>query len=169
MVSRKNPNKASKNRLAARAGRVKKQAQMSSAAGRSKVSKQDHARGAGGGLLPTSGPNAALSKKKQKKVDQRLRLALKRKMELEGEVEMTGMFGWLMVAGKVLTGLDRCQGGEDGGGKGGRGDGCGVKGVRHADGEYTDAVARRGNSGGRLKKLLRLRVICQARKAMVTA
>lgn len=95
MVSRKNPNKASKNRLAARAGRVKKQAQMSSAAGRSKVSKQDHARGAGGGLLPTSGPNAALSKKKQKKIDQRLRLALKRKMELEGEVEMTGMSGVL--------------------------------------------------------------------------
>jgi len=103
MPSVKNPNKASKNRLAARANKTKKQAQLSSAAGRMKVSKQDHARGAGGGLLPTSGPNAALSKKKQKKLDQRLRLALKRKMELEGEVEMKGMsgaFGWLSSDGK---------------------------------------------------------------------
>ncbi|KAK1835880.1 ribosome biogenesis protein ALB1 [Podospora conica] len=100
MVSRKNPNQPSKNRLAARAGAAKKKAQMSSAAGRMKVSKQDHARGAGGGLLPTSGPNAAPSKKKQKKLDQRLRLALKRKMELEGEVEMKDAKVTKSVAGK---------------------------------------------------------------------
>ena len=58
-------------------------------------------------MLPTSGPNAALSKKKQKKLEQRMRLALKRKAELEGEAEMTGMFPlWSLVGWvSVLTGV----------------------------------------------------------------
>ncbi|KAK3326155.1 hypothetical protein B0H66DRAFT_550183 [Apodospora peruviana] len=88
MVSRKNPNGPSKNRLAARAGGIKKQAQRKSRAGQTKISQADAARGARPGLLPNSGPGAALSKKKQKKLEQQMRLALQRKMAAEGEVEM---------------------------------------------------------------------------------
>ena len=106
MVSRKNPNQPSKNRLAARAGSAKKVARQSSAAGQTKLSIQDRQRGANSGLLPTSGPRAALSKKKAKKLEQRTRLNARRRAELEaiekgivlpagkggagGEVEMSG-------------------------------------------------------------------------------
>ncbi|KAK5660190.1 hypothetical protein OQA88_13660 [Cercophora sp. LCS_1] len=90
MPSVKNPNKPSKNRLAARASKAKKQAQQASAAGKkSKIQKADARVGARTGLMPTSGPRAPVSKKKQKKIEQRLRLALQRKMKEEGEVEMT--------------------------------------------------------------------------------
>lgn len=96
MPSVKNPNKPSKNRLAAWASKAKKRAQKSSVAGtRSAISNRDAQRGAKPGLLPTSGPRAALSAKKQKKMEQRARLALKRKLEAEGgsgEIEMAGEF-----------------------------------------------------------------------------
>jgi hypothetical protein len=40
--------------------------------------------------LPTSGPRAKLSAKKQRKVEKAMAHALKRKMEAEGEAEMKG-------------------------------------------------------------------------------
>ncbi|RYP50310.1 hypothetical protein DL768_004163 [Monosporascus sp. mg162] len=89
MPSVKNPNGPSKNRLAARAAKARKQAQKQSAAGgKSKVTKADRRRGARPGLLPTSGPNAAISAKKRRKLERKMGYALKRKMEEEGEAEM---------------------------------------------------------------------------------
>ncbi|KAK0652820.1 hypothetical protein B0T16DRAFT_455165 [Cercophora newfieldiana] len=94
MPSVKNPNKPSKNRLAARAGKARKTARAASAAGQNKLSTLDKQRGAKAGLLPTSGPRAAVSKKKAKKLEQRARLNLRRRVELGlalgegGEVEM---------------------------------------------------------------------------------
>ncbi|KIH92539.1 hypothetical protein SPBR_03331 [Sporothrix brasiliensis 5110] len=87
MPSVKNPNKQSRNRVAARAATKRKQQAKSSADGRHKqdrVAKADTKRGARPGLLPTSGPRAPLSAKKKKKVIQRMTLALKRKMEANG-------------------------------------------------------------------------------------
>lgn len=88
MVSVKNPNKTSRNRMAARAATKRKQQKKMSADGShaDKVAKADTKRGARAGLLPTSGPRAPLSAKKQKKVVQRMALALKRKMEANGGV-----------------------------------------------------------------------------------
>lgn len=91
MPSVKNPNGPSQNRQAAMRASAKKKAQKSSAAGQSRISKSDARRGAREGILPTSGPNRALSAKKQRKVDKARAHALKRKMEAEGEVEMKGM------------------------------------------------------------------------------
>ncbi|RWA03839.1 hypothetical protein EKO27_g11266, partial [Xylaria grammica] len=45
------------------------------------------------GLLPTSGPNAAVSAKKMRKLERKMGYALKRKMEAEGEVEMKDVSG----------------------------------------------------------------------------
>ncbi|CAK7271145.1 hypothetical protein SEPCBS119000_004451 [Sporothrix epigloea] len=87
MPSVKNPNKPSRNRMAARAATKRKQQQKRSADGRhstDRVAKADTKRGARPGLMPTSGPRAPLSAKKQKKVLQRMTLALKRKMEANG-------------------------------------------------------------------------------------
>ncbi|ORY70965.1 uncharacterized protein BCR38DRAFT_415606 [Pseudomassariella vexata] len=92
MPSVKNPNGPSKNRLAARANTLRAKRQKSSAAGKkSKILKADQTRGAREGLLPNSGPNAAISAKKQRKLDKKLGYALKRKMQADGEVEMKGM------------------------------------------------------------------------------
>ncbi|KAL8367017.1 hypothetical protein RB595_007910 [Gaeumannomyces hyphopodioides] len=89
MPSVKNPNKPSKNRLAARAAKVRKTAQRKSAEGKlSRVERAATRRGARPGLLPTSGAGAPISAKKQRKLDRKLNHALKRKMEAEGEVEM---------------------------------------------------------------------------------
>ncbi|ETS79623.1 hypothetical protein PFICI_09476 [Pestalotiopsis fici W106-1] len=88
MPSVKNPNGPSKNRLAARRASARKQSQKAAKTSKDKVVKADQKRGAGGGLLPTSGPRAKLSAKKQRKVDRKLGYALKRKMEADGEVEM---------------------------------------------------------------------------------
>ncbi|KAK4203025.1 hypothetical protein QBC40DRAFT_31127 [Triangularia verruculosa] len=90
MPSVKNPNKPSKNRLVAKAARVRKEAQKSSAAGRlSKIEKVDTGRfGARPGLMPTSGPRKPVSAKKQRKLEKKMGYALKRKMEKDGEVEM---------------------------------------------------------------------------------
>ncbi|KAL1898171.1 hypothetical protein Sste5346_003577 [Sporothrix stenoceras] len=87
MPSVKNPNKQSRNRMAARAATKRKQQKKNSADGHHKedrVAKADTKRGARPGLMPTSGPRAPLSAKKQKKVIQRMTLALKRKMEANG-------------------------------------------------------------------------------------
>ncbi len=97
MPSVKNPNHPSKNRLAARRAASRKQQQRKSLAGQTKISKSDAAHGARPGLLPTSGPQAPLSAKKQKKLEQRVRLVKRRMAELEreangekGEVGMKG-------------------------------------------------------------------------------
>ncbi|KAI0517511.1 hypothetical protein F5B22DRAFT_603256 [Xylaria bambusicola] len=92
MPSVKNPNGPSKNRLAAaRASARKTSAKQLSRKTREaqhKISKADASRGARTGLLPTSGPNKALSAKKARKLERKMGYALKRKMEAEGEVEM---------------------------------------------------------------------------------
>ncbi|KAM4064361.1 hypothetical protein HRG_006181 [Hirsutella rhossiliensis] len=88
MPSVKNPNGPSKNRLAARAAKVKKLRQKQCAFGKNKISKADITRGARPGLLPTSGPRAKLSAKKARKLDKKMNYAMKRKMEAEGEAEM---------------------------------------------------------------------------------
>ncbi|KAK8137331.1 hypothetical protein PG984_005271 [Apiospora sp. TS-2023a] len=88
MPSVKNPNGPSLNRQAAMRASAKKKAQKSSAAGQTRILKSDARRGAREGILPTSGPNRALSAKKQRKVDKARAHALKRKMEAEGEVVM---------------------------------------------------------------------------------
>lgn len=91
MPSVKNPNRPSKNKIAARAAKVRKTAQKKSAEGKlSRVEKAATRRGARPGLLPTSGTGAPISAKKQRKLDRKLNHALKRKMEAEGEVEMKG-------------------------------------------------------------------------------
>ncbi|KAI1371391.1 hypothetical protein F4677DRAFT_450508 [Hypoxylon crocopeplum] len=91
MPSVKNPNGPSKNRITARAATARKQNQKRNASAlnkKNKISKADVTRGAKPGLLPTSGPNAALSSKKRRKLERKMGYALKRKMEAEGEVEM---------------------------------------------------------------------------------
>lgn len=94
MPSVKNPNKPSKNRLAARANKIKKRSQKESAAGRvpAGIVKSDLKRGARPGLMPTSGPRKPISSKRQRKLDKKLGYALQRKMEAEGEVEMKGEY-----------------------------------------------------------------------------
>lgn len=116
MPSVKNPNKPSKNRLAARAAKTRKQRRKLAAAGRTtRVAQSDRAHGARPGLLPTSGPRAPLSAKKQKKLDQRLRLALRRKMAEAGEVEMKGecrfffLCSYTLLAGMLMTYLRCCR------------------------------------------------------------
>ncbi|KAI5919070.1 hypothetical protein F4810DRAFT_528203 [Camillea tinctor] len=92
MPSVKNPNGPSKNKLAARAAKARQRAQKQSSAGKSahksRVEKADTSRGAREGLLPTSGPNRAVSGKRRRKLERKLGYALKRKAAAEGEVEM---------------------------------------------------------------------------------
>ncbi|KAH6652266.1 hypothetical protein BKA67DRAFT_661020 [Truncatella angustata] len=88
MPSVKNPNGPSKNRLNARRASARKRTQKAATTPADRIEKADRTRGAGGGLLPTSGPRRALSAKKQRKVDRKLNYAIKRKQEAEGEVEM---------------------------------------------------------------------------------
>ncbi|KAI1086609.1 hypothetical protein F5B19DRAFT_498177 [Rostrohypoxylon terebratum] len=94
MPSVKNPNGPSKNRLAARAAKARKANQKRAAGGggastkENRVAKADRKRGARTGLLPTSGPNKALSAKRRRKLEKKMGYAMKRKMEAEGEVEM---------------------------------------------------------------------------------
>lgn len=94
MPSVKNPNTVSRNRQIARASKARKQALQHAATAKlaSRVDKADARRGARPGLLPTSGPNRALSKKKQRKVEKQLAHAIRRKAEEEAakEVEMEG-------------------------------------------------------------------------------
>ncbi|KAI9896961.1 hypothetical protein N3K66_007983 [Trichothecium roseum] len=88
MPSVKNPNGPSKNRFAARASHAKRQRQKLSEAGKDKIAHRETRRGARPGLMPTSGPNKPISKKKAKKLEKKMGYALRRKMELEGEVVM---------------------------------------------------------------------------------
>ncbi|KAM0259711.1 hypothetical protein ACHAQJ_003145 [Trichoderma viride] len=89
MPSVKNPNRPSKNRLAARAATAKRANQKrADPANRNKITKADKTRGARPGLLPTSGPRAKISSKKARKLEKKMGYALKRKMEAEGEAVM---------------------------------------------------------------------------------
>ncbi|KUI62800.1 hypothetical protein VP1G_09935 [Cytospora mali] len=93
MVSVKNPNVTSQNRVRARAARSRKQGLKAVRDSKlpTRVEKADTRRGARPGILPTSGPNAALSKKKQRKVEKQIAHALKRKQaeaEKQKEVDM---------------------------------------------------------------------------------
>ncbi|OAR01495.1 hypothetical protein LLEC1_03100 [Akanthomyces lecanii] len=88
MPSVKNPNGPSKNRVAARAAKVRKASQKRSESSKHKFSNLDVQRGARPGLLPNSGPNAAVSSKKARKLRKKLGHALRRKMEAEGEAVM---------------------------------------------------------------------------------
>ncbi|RYC55261.1 hypothetical protein CHU98_g10954, partial [Xylaria longipes] len=96
MPSVKNPNGPSKNRLAARTATARKHttkhlARKSlenslSQQSQGKITKADARRGARAGILPTSGPNKALSGKAARKLERKMGYALQRKMEAEGEV-----------------------------------------------------------------------------------
>ncbi|KAL0932568.1 uncharacterized protein CTRU02_211530 [Colletotrichum truncatum] len=88
MPSVKTPNHRCKNRLAAQASKAKKVRQKKSEENKHKIAKVDTMRGARPGLLPTSGPNAPLSKKKAKKLEKKIAHAIRRKMEAEGEIVM---------------------------------------------------------------------------------
>ncbi|KUI63895.1 hypothetical protein VM1G_10715 [Cytospora mali] len=91
MVSVKNPNVTSQNRVRARAARSRKQGLKAVRDSKlpTRVEKADTRRGARPGILPTSGPNAALSKKKQRKVEKQIAHALKRKQaEAEKQKEL---------------------------------------------------------------------------------
>ncbi|KAI1080783.1 hypothetical protein F5B20DRAFT_580024 [Whalleya microplaca] len=91
-ASVKNPNKTSRNRLAARAAKLRQQRRKASAAGVHKIAAADTTRGARPGLLPTSGPNAARSAKKLRKLERKMGYALSRGKAqgagAQGEVEM---------------------------------------------------------------------------------
>lgn len=114
MPSVKNPNTVSRNRQIARAAKARKQSLKRLSAsklanqGATRVEKADLRRGARVGLLPTSGPNRALSKKKQRKVEKQLAHAIRRKAEADAarEVEMEGKplffseFTWEVEEGK---------------------------------------------------------------------
>ncbi|OLN86009.1 hypothetical protein CCHL11_10086 [Colletotrichum chlorophyti] len=88
MPSVKNPNGRSQNRLRAEALKAKTQRQKKSEANKHKIARSDTMRGARPGLMPNSGPNAPLSKKKAKKLEKKMAHALRRKMEAEGEIVM---------------------------------------------------------------------------------
>jgi len=90
MPSVKNPNMPSQNRLSARAAKARKVQQKRSAEGQSRIAKGDAKRGARPGILPSSGPRAALSSKKRRKLERKLGYAVKRQMEADGEVQMKG-------------------------------------------------------------------------------
>lgn len=90
MPSVSNPNGPSSNRLAAMASKAKKLRRQKSVHAQNKISKADTTRGARPGLLPNSGPNAKISKKKARKLEKKMGYAIQRKMEAEGIVEMKG-------------------------------------------------------------------------------
>lgn len=90
MPSVKNPNKPSKNRMAARSSKAKKLQRQRVEEAQHKISKKDAARGARPGLLPSSGPNRKLSAKKARKLEKKMGYAIKRKMEAEGIEDMQG-------------------------------------------------------------------------------
>lgn len=97
MPSVKNPNGMSKIRASARSLKAKKAQRQISEQNKNKISRKDVARGARPGLLPNSGPRAKVSGKKARKLEKKKGYALKRKMDAEGIVEMTGKLTWLSI------------------------------------------------------------------------
>ncbi|KAH8168171.1 hypothetical protein CIB48_g57 [Xylaria polymorpha] len=101
MPSVKNPNGPSKNRLAARTATARKHTTKRAARetlhasltaqSSGRITKADARRGARSGILPTSGPNKAVSGKKARKLERKMGYALQRKMEeAEAEAEAEG-------------------------------------------------------------------------------
>ncbi|CAN8095239.1 unnamed protein product [Discula destructiva] len=92
MPSVKNPNTVGRNRTIAQRAKARKATSKTLRMSRlpDRIAQADTRRGARTGLLPTSGPNARLSKKKERKVEKQIAHALRRKAELEAkkEVEM---------------------------------------------------------------------------------
>ncbi|KAL2108902.1 hypothetical protein VUR80DRAFT_3219 [Thermomyces stellatus] len=88
MVNVSNPNTKSRLSQRTRAASIKKIQKKRASQPKDRAARADAKRGARPGLLPTSGPRAALSKKKAKKLEKRMAHALRRKMAEEGEVEM---------------------------------------------------------------------------------
>ncbi|KAI3394911.1 hypothetical protein diail_2082 [Diaporthe ilicicola] len=92
-ASVKNPNTTSQNRQRAHRAKARKQTLKAVASARlpDRVARADARRGARTGLLPTSGPNRALSSKKARKLEKQMAHAIRRKREEEeekAEVEM---------------------------------------------------------------------------------
>lgn len=97
MVNVSNPNTKSLKTQKTRAANIKKVQKRKGGKPRDKEGRADTTRGARPGLLPTSGPRAALSGKKARKMEKKLAYAMRRRMEAEGEVEMKGecpFFTW---------------------------------------------------------------------------
>lgn len=96
MPSVKNPNTVSRNRQIAHSAKARKQSRKSLALSQlpSRVAKADARRGARTGLLPTSGPNAALSAKKARKVEKQLAHAIRRKAEADAAREAAAHGTW---------------------------------------------------------------------------
>ncbi|KAI0595309.1 hypothetical protein F4775DRAFT_569796 [Biscogniauxia sp. FL1348] len=91
MPSVKNPNGPSANKLVARAAKARQRSRKQAIAAlstKTRVQKADTTRGAREGLLPTSGPNRALSAKRRRKMARKLGYAQQRIAQAEGEVVM---------------------------------------------------------------------------------
>ncbi|SPN98735.1 uncharacterized protein DNG_01780 [Cephalotrichum gorgonifer] len=88
MVNVANPNAKSRKHIGTRRASSRKLARKNALKPKSREARADTTRGARPGLLPTSGPRAALSKKKQRKLEKMAKHALKRKLEAAGEVVM---------------------------------------------------------------------------------
>ncbi|KAL1860282.1 hypothetical protein Daus18300_009337 [Diaporthe australafricana] len=84
-ASVKNPNCTSQNRQRARRAKARKQTLQAVASARlpDRAARADARRGARTGLLPTSGPNRALSSKKARKLEKQMAHAIRRKAEEE--------------------------------------------------------------------------------------
>lgn len=94
-ASVKNPNCISRNRQRALRSKARKQTLQAAASARlpDRVARADVKRGARTGLLPTSGPNRALSSKKARKLEKQMAHAIRRKREEEekkAQIEMKG-------------------------------------------------------------------------------
>lgn len=105
-ASVKNPNCTSQNRQRARRAKARKQTLQAVASARlpDRAARADARRGARTGLLPTSGPNRALSSKKARKLEKQMAHAIRRKAEEEekkAQVEMKGQYSpqWLRCRG----------------------------------------------------------------------
>lgn len=83
--SAKNPNGPSKLQSVANARKAKsQQARVEALANnKNRIAKQDTRRGARPGILPTSGPNTALSRKKARKIERALGHAQRRQQQQE--------------------------------------------------------------------------------------
>lgn len=90
MVNVANPNTKCLKHARTGAANRKRVMQRRSAKPKDRAARADTTRGARAGLLPTSGPRAAMSGKKAKKMEKRMAHALRRKMAEEGGVEMKG-------------------------------------------------------------------------------
>ncbi|KAL2118061.1 hypothetical protein VTJ04DRAFT_7721 [Mycothermus thermophilus] len=112
----KNPNFISKNRLAARAAKRRKQKQKAQERAHlrnigGEEAQKDARRGARPGLLPTSGPRAAISKKKLRKLERMRGHVERRKREMEAAFGIVGD-GTMEVDEEAVKGKEEGNKGE---------------------------------------------------------